>query len=343
MRQIPKSSYNDATNLLNSGKSIREVAKRVGISSTTVSRIRKNLKPGLQNSKGGRPAILSDEDKRYCVRLVTKEKVENAVKVKKHLGADLGIQVSPDTIRRVLRSSGLGAIEKSRKPALEPRNARKRLAWCKKYRSWTIDDWKRVVWSDETKINRFNSDGRIWAWIRDGETIQPKHVKGTYKHNGGGILLWSAITYAGTGWMCQICGNMDKLLYKEILEDEQSKTIDFLCEKMKISRDQVYFQHDNDPKHTSNLVKEYLEQQDYRVLDWPPQSPDLNPIENMWQLLKIRLNEFETPAKGMNELYERVVKIWYDVITKEECQKVIESMPKRIDMCIKANGYWTKY
>lgn len=202
MRPIPKSSYNDATNLLNSGKSVREVARKIGVSSATVCRIKKNLNSELGHNKGGRPAILSAEDKRYCVRLMTKGKVDNAVNVKKMLETDFGIQASPDTVRRALRSSGLGAIEKSKKPAIEPKNARKRLAWCKKYRDWTVDDWKRVVWSDETKINRFNSDGRIWTWIRDGETLQPKHIKGTYKHNGGGIILWSAITYAGTGWMC---------------------------------------------------------------------------------------------------------------------------------------------
>ncbi|KAI8077626.1 hypothetical protein BDF21DRAFT_421508 [Thamnidium elegans] len=83
MRPIPKSSYNDATNLLNPGESVREVARKISISPSTVCRIRKSLKPELKNSKGGRPASLFTEDKRYCVRLVTKEKVDNAVKVKK--------------------------------------------------------------------------------------------------------------------------------------------------------------------------------------------------------------------------------------------------------------------
>jgi predicted CoA-binding protein len=80
--------------------------------------------------------------------------------------------------------------------------------------------------------------------------------------------------------MCKIDGNMDKKLYnKEILEDEQSQTIDFMCRKLSLRSDQVVFQHDNDPKHTSNLVKDYLKEQDYKVMEWPPQSQDLNPIE----------------------------------------------------------------
>ncbi|KAG1364710.1 hypothetical protein G6F61_013724 [Rhizopus arrhizus] len=191
------------------------------------------------------------------------------------------------------------------------------------HKDWTVDDWKRVVWSDETKINRFNSDGRTWTWIRSGESLKSHHVKMTVKHGGGTIMLWSAITYAGVGWMCKINGSMDK-------HSRARKT----------SGD---FPNDNDPKHTSKLVKKYLEQQSYNILEWPAQSPDLNPIENMWSLLKRRLNDYETAPKGMNELYERVTKVWYDLMKPEECQKVIETMPKRIKQCIKDKGRWTDY
>ncbi|KAG0847630.1 hypothetical protein G6F17_012358 [Rhizopus arrhizus] len=211
------------------------------------------------------------------------------------------------------------------------------------HKDWTVDDWKRVVWSDETKINRFNSDRRTWAWIRSGESLKYHHVKMTVKHGGGNIMLWSAITYAGVGWMCKINGNMDKTLYKEILEDELERTIEYGTNKLGLERHQVIFQHDNDPKHTSKLVKEYLEQQSHNILEWPAQSPDLNPIENMWSLLKRRLNDYETAPKGMNELYERVTKVWYDLMKPEECQKVIETMPKRIKQCIKNKERWTDY
>ncbi|KAG0861696.1 hypothetical protein G6F16_013080 [Rhizopus arrhizus] len=135
----------------------------------------------------------------------------------------------------------------------------------------------------------------------------------TVKHGGGNIMLWSAITYAGVGWMCKINGNMDKTLYKEILEDELERTIEYGTNKLGLERHQVIFQHDNDPKHTSKLVKEYLEQQSYNILEWPAQSPDLNPIENMWSLLKRRLNDYETAPKGMNKLYERVTKVWESI------------------------------
>ncbi|KAG0975206.1 hypothetical protein G6F28_012988 [Rhizopus arrhizus] len=238
---------------------------------------------------------------------MTKNRISSATKVAKELEKDTG--------------------RKPKKPLLSAKDIRKRLSWCMAHKDWTVDDWKRVVWSDETKINRFNSDGRTWTWIRSGESLKSHHVKMTVKHGGGNIMLWSAITYAGVGWMCKINGNMDKTLYKEILEDE-------------LERD---FPNDNDPKHTSKLVKKYLEQQSYNILEWPAQSPDLNPIENMWSLLKRRLNDYETAPKGMNELYERVTKVWYVLMKPEECQKVIETMPKRIKQCIKDKGRWTDY
>ncbi|KAG0753164.1 hypothetical protein G6F29_012695 [Rhizopus arrhizus] len=82
-------------------------------------------------------------------------------------------------------------------------------------------------------------------------------------------MLWSAITYAGVGWMCKIDGNMDKTLYKEILEDELERTIEYGVNRLGFERHQVIFQHDNDPKHTSKVVKEYLQKQSYTVLQWP--------------------------------------------------------------------------
>jgi hypothetical protein len=80
-----------------------------------------------------------------------------------------------------------------------------------------------------------------------------------------------------------------------------------------------------------------------KTIEWPAQSPDLNPIENMWSLLKRRLNDFETAPKGMEELNERVTEVWYNQMSAKDCQNVINSMPRRIKACIKAKGKWTKY
>ena len=78
------------------------------------------------------------------------------------------------------------------------------------------------------------------------------------------------------------------------------------------------------------------------VLSWPAQSPDLNPIEHLWYYLKQRLREYEEPAGGVEELWRRTEVEW-EKIPKKVCQKLIESMPRRIAAVIRAKGVYTKY
>ncbi|KAG1205879.1 hypothetical protein G6F68_011427 [Rhizopus microsporus] len=143
-------------------------------------------------------------------------------------------------------------------------------------------------------------------------------------------MIWSAITAAGIGWLCKIDGTLDSQLYLQFLKDELELTLDYAAKTLSLRKEQLVFQHDNDPKHTAKAVREYLNEQNYEVLEWPAHSPDLNPIEHMWALFKRKLNEYESPPKGVQELYERVVDIWYNQITREDRLKVIDSMPDRI-------------
>ncbi|EIE91993.1 hypothetical protein RO3G_16704 [Rhizopus delemar RA 99-880] len=79
----------------------------------------------------------------------------------------------------------------------------------------------------------------------------------------------------------KVAKELEKDTGRKILEDELERTIEYGNNKLGLERHQVIFQHDNDPKHTTKLVKEYLKEQSYNILEWSAQSPDLNPIENM--------------------------------------------------------------
>lgn len=74
------------------------------------------------------------------------------------------MELSAETVRRALKEVGMEAVAKQKKPRLLPRHIRQRLDFALQHQHWTVEDWKRVIWSDETKINRLGSDGREWVW-----------------------------------------------------------------------------------------------------------------------------------------------------------------------------------
>jgi len=223
--------------------------------------------------------------------------------------------------------AGLHAAEKEKRPRLSKKNIKERLEFAKRYKDYTIDDWKRVIWSDETKINRFNSDGRSWCWKSDGESLQDHHVKQTVKYGGGSLMIWGCMSWNGPGLMTRIIGKLNKERYVSILEDYLLRSIDYCGME----------------KHTSGMAKDWIRRQPFAVItDWPAQSPDLNPIEHLWAHIKRRLNQYDTPPKGILMLWERVEKEWA-LITPETCQNLIESVPRRLNAVIRAKGKWTKY
>lgn len=254
------------------------------------------------------------------------------------LKGDLNIQISRQTVARSLNEAGLKAAEKKKKPYINSRNMKKRFEFAKAHQHWTIEDWKRVIWTDESKVNRFQSEGRSWYWARDGESLQSHHVKQTVKFGGGSIMVWGCFTAKGPGFLCKIEERMDQYLYLSILEDELAKTIDYYS----LDPEKIIFQQDNDPKHTAKSVIEYLSNQSFDLMIWPPQSPDLNPIENIWAYLKGRLNTYDSPPNGLLQLWERIETEW-NKISKEFCLKLIESMPERMKAVLKVKGRWTKY
>ena len=101
-------------------------------------------------------------------------------------------------------------------------------------------------------------------------------------------------------------------------------------------------QQHNDPKHTSKKAWAWFEDHDYDVMKWPAQSPDLNPIEHLWNHIKTKLGGYEEAPKGIHELWERVETEW-EKIEPAVCQNLIESMPRRVEAVYKAKGGYTKY
>ena len=241
---------NDISAQLLQGKSTGEVAKLFGIGKSTVHRFSQAKKIDLK-SKSGRKKKLSKRDEKLCARQIISGDSKSVVQLTKTLKTHHNINVSRKTVARALNNVGLQAGEKKKKPGLSQKNVKARLEFAKKHLDWTVNDWNRVIFSDESKINRFNSDGRSWCWYRDVNQLEDRTVNIQIKHGGGGVMIWGCMTSQGIGYLCKIDGTMDQHLYKSILEDELLQTIDFY----NLEKDQVIFQHDNDQNTRQNQFK----------------------------------------------------------------------------------------
>jgi len=337
MKKLSKTVQNNVTSQLKQGKTIRQVAKSLGIGKSSVQRISKNLQLE-KKSNSGRPKKMTNREETFCVKKIVSGEAKSVKSLTKELKEQFGKEIGRNVVSRALKNAGLKSGEKKKKPALSSKNMKARFEFAKKHQDWTVDDWNRVIFSDESKINRFNSDGRSWCWFRNPGELNERTVKQNLKFGGGGIMVWGCMTSKGVGYLCKIEGNMDQGLYKSILEDDLMKTLEYYD----LEESTTIFQHDNDPKHKAKSVQNWLSEQKFSTLDWPAQSPDLNPIEHLWSEVKRRLNKYDRPSKGVLVLWERVEKIWNE-IGPDVCTNLYNSIPNRIQSVIKAKGGWTKY
>ncbi|KAG1093973.1 hypothetical protein G6F42_018845 [Rhizopus arrhizus] len=152
--------------------------------------------------------------------------------------------------------------------------------------------------------------------------------------------MWGCITSEGSGYACQVYdGTMDSLVYQHILGATYMETLKYYGMNKRTS----YLQQDNDPKHKSKSTMSWLQQNKVRYInDWPPNSPDLNPIEHVWHLQKLRLSLHERKVRNIDELWERVDSEW-NKLDKDVCRSYIDSMPDPIAAVIKSKGRFTRY
>ena len=338
MQPLPEPLHKIVVDLLLSNHSIRQVATKTGVPRSTVGRISKAIIPNKENIRTGRPPILSPHDKRRIVNQIESGKLDNAVQATEFINSINTSPVCAQTVRNALHECHLKSVVKRKVPMLKPANRKSRLAFAHKYRYWTVEDWKGVLWSDETKILLIGSEGRQWVWKRHGEPINDCTTTPTVKHGGGKMMVWGCMGWNGVGRLVEVQGIMDAKQYVEILEDGIPTSL----EKLELEQETFYFQQDNDPKHTLNLAYEWFNDRDINLLDWPPQSPDLNPIEHLWNVIKKRVLQYESPPTSIDQLWARLCEQW-NLIPAEVCQNLIESMPRRCEAVIKAKGGHTKY
>lgn len=194
--------------------------------------------------------------------------------------------------------------------------------------------WDDVLFSDESKFNVFGCDGSLRVWRKRNEEMKSCNLRPTVKHSAS-VMVWGCMAASGVGQLVFIDEKLNKEGYLKILKNNVRQS----AEQLGIGSTFKYYQ-DNDPKHASRLCQEWAIYNIPKVLHPPPQSPDMNVIENLWDLLERQVHQ--RPVSSVAELRIRLQEEWAQ-ISPAYTRNLVSSMPRRLKAVIDMKGGPTKY
>ncbi len=312
------------------GKTQKVIAKEAGCSQSSVS---KHINREAKGKKRcGRKKCTSNRDNCTLERIVKQNPFKNVGEIHKEWTA-AGVSASRTTTHRRMQDMGFSCRIPCVKPLLNNRQRQKRLAWAKDKKDWTAAEWSKVMFSDESKF-AFPLEIRVPESEEERRgtesTLLEVQCKVSTVSDGLG-----AMSSAGVGPLCFLRSKVNTAVYQEVVEHF-----------MLPAADQLYgdadfiFQQDLAPAHSAKATSTWFKDHGIPVLNWPANSPDLNPIENRWGIVKRKMR-YARP-KNAEELKATIRATWA-LITPEQCHRLIDSMPRRIAAVIQAKGAPTKY
>jgi len=318
------------------GYSERKISLQLSFSKTAVhNAISKFENSGSFSDKkrSGRPRKTSARDDNCMRRIIMKSPTSSCRKVRSRL-LNKGTIISLSTVsRRLSKEFGLRSYKPAHKPKLTEPMKKKRLDFAKKHQVWNAEDWGNVLFSDESTFQQFVVR-RQHVRRPVGDRFKERYTIPTMKHPPS-QMIWGAMSKSGTAGLYFLPPKttMNGAKYLELLRQKVQL-------HMEVHRCTI-FMHDGAPCHRSKIVTDYLASQNIQVLEWPGNSPDLNPIENLWSTMKDKVAERQPSSQG--DLVTVIKQVWTMGLSKDLCAELVASMPRRIQAVIDSKGGNTKY
>lgn len=276
--------------------------------------------------KSGRKRCTTEKQDNKIQSMVAQHPTESLGQIAFRLSKK-GVKISEATLRRRFKEAGIQSMKPSSKPLLTSNHIKTRYQWAMQHQDV---NWNEVIFTDESSFHMKQVIKRVWK--KYGE----KYYVPTLKHPVK-IHVWGCFSKYGFGKL---------VLFTETLNSK------FMCKIYKkglLPSAKKWFGdnnfnwrllEDNDPKHVSKTSKTFKVNNDIQSLPWPSQSPDCNPIENVWALMKMKINK--QPPTSIKNFVARIKKEWKN-LPVEFAENLVDSMEKRVQLLIERKGDYINY
>ncbi|GFX79757.1 transposable element Tcb2 transposase [Trichonephila clavipes] len=272
----------------------------------------RRLRTAIREFSSGRPRGTTPADDRYIVLQAKRNRRQTAGEIARHTTQATGRPISRFTVARRLHGGGLFARRPVRCVPSTPAHRRRRSLWCREQRNWRDNEWGRVLLTDESRFSLSSDSHRILIWRERGSRNHPSNIIERDRYRGRGVLVWGGI----------MLGSRTDI---HIFDAEALWVCSF------------FFMDDNAPCHRTVAAEQLLESEDIERMDWPARSPDLNPIEHVWDFLGRRLAARTLPPVTIRELRLALQDEWA-AMPQQLIDTLILSMGRRCETCLAVRG-----
>lgn len=334
-RRMEDSDRWRAVGRIEAGQSITDVALFFGVHHSVISRLWKQFQTTqtvVRRPVAGRPRVTTPAEDRYMAILAKRNRRATSTRVTSMVTASIGKPISAATVRRRLHISGLYARVPRVCVFLSAQSRGARLKWCREHVNWTVSEWGNVMFTDESRFALEPDDKRIRIWREQGTRNQPQNITEHHAFRGGSIMVWAGISL---GYRTDLHifkrGSVTAVRYRdEVLEP-------FVRLYAAAVGPTFVLMDDNARPHRADIVDDYLESEGIARMAWAAYSPDLNPIENVWDALGRAVSSRFPPPATLIELETALQEEWR-LLNSVVVDHLIESMVRRCKLCIQMRG-----
>lgn len=339
-RRLTTEQLGRCIGMLDAGYSQRDVANALNVSQSVVSRAwsrQQNFGTAAHRHGGGRQRSTTQRQDHFVALQARRHPFWTATSLRNDLLNASGVNVSTQTIRNRLHNAGLYSRRACVRIPLTVRHRRERLEWAEDHVTWTRNDWVPVLFTDESRYCLDFTDRRQRVWRRQRERFHDANISEHDRYGGGSIMVWGGINRDGrTDLHVLERGTMTGVRYRDEILDVYVRPYAGAVGPEFILMD------DNARPHRARVVEQYLEQETIVRMDWPARSPDLNPIEHVWNMLQVALSRRRAQPTTLAELGHALVEEWNN-LPIGNIRVLIDSISRRCQAVIDARGGHTRY